>query len=441
MIDPTSIAKIIKQLHDTDNYWIAYSGGMDSHVLLHLVAQSLPRQHLTAVHINHGLSPHSHVWQQHCAEVCQQLNIQFQVLSVNAHPVPGQSPEAAARDARYDALLTLIDQNAALLTAHQQDDQAETLLLQMLRGGGTAGLAAMPAKKPFGNGYLIRPLLQFTRAELLSYAQQHDLTWIEDESNKDSRFDRNYLRLELFPILNKRWPHVKSILSKLAQQFADDEVILNTLAQIDLNQCQGHAQNSLSIDRLLELAEIRQRNSLRYWLRNLLGIFPSRTIVEAIQANIFHAKEDAQPLVEWQDRLIRRYENHLYIDQIPLPLDDEQIIGWQDLQQHLLLPAKLGHLVATWQDNPTQSVLLLPKNAELKIQFRQGGERLHVVGRQGSHPLKKLFQEWHIPPWLRDRMPLIYFEDTLIAVPGYGIAQEFAAQIGSAGYLIHWERN
>lgn len=438
MIIPATIAEIIRKLHSTDKYWIAYSGGLDSHALLHLLSQSFPLQQLTAIHINHGLSVNANLWQEHCRKTCEQLNVAFQAISVNAHPFPGQSPEAAARNARYDALITVIENNAALITAHQQDDQAETVLLQMLRGGGTAGLAAMPAKKIFGQGVLIRPLLNFTRADLLEYAQYHHLKWIDDESNNESRFDRNYLRLELFPMISQRWPHIKSILTKFSKQCADDEAILQTMSQIDINFCQDESDNSLIISKLLQLDEIRQRNTLRYWLRHFLGIFPSRNIIEAIQDNVLKAKKDAQPIVEWQDMKICRYEDHLYILREWQSLNSQEIIYWHNLREPLNLPARLGYLTATWVVTPTFPVLNLPHNAELQIKFRIGGERLHIIGRSGSHPLKKLFQEWHIPPWLRDRVPLIYYDDKFIAVPGLGIAQQNASRIGESGYLIQW---
>lgn len=441
MIQADNIAEIIKCLHITDKYWIAYSGGLDSHVLLHLLANAFPHQQLTAIHINHGLSPHADQWQEHCRAVSAQLNINFQALSINAHPIPGQSPEAAARDARYDALLTLIDHDVALLTAHQQDDQAETVLLQMLRGGGAAGLAAMPVIKAFGNGYLIRPLLNITRAELLEYAQAHQLHWIEDESNNDPCFDRNFLRLEIFPILNNRWPHANQLLAKFAQQCAEDEKLLKALADIDINLVRGLSQNILSIPQLLELNEIRQRNTLRYWLRNVQGIFPSRNVIHAIQNNILLAKHDAQPSVEWDNIIIRRFDNHLYATDGDVQHVVTQVVLWHDLMQPLLLPAKLGRLIATWQDKPTQPVLHLPKNVSLKITFRTGGEKIHPLGRMGGHDLKKLFQEWHIPPWERDRIPLIYYEDKLIAIPEYTIAQEYATQKGEPGYMINWHND
>ncbi len=440
MIKSDEIAESIKRLHHTEKYWIAFSGGVDSHVLLHLIAKVFPRHQLTAVHINHGLSPNAKQWQEHCRNVCKQLNINFLTLAVQAHPLPGQSPEAAARDARYDALKTLIEKDAVLLTAHQQDDQAETVLLQLLRGGGVAGLAAMPMIKNFGNGYLIRPLLNIKRAELELYAQTHQLQWIEDESNEDPRFDRNFLRLKLFPKLNERWPHATQLLAKFAQQCAEDEHILNTLAEIDINQIRGLTQNTLAISQLLQLNEIRQRNVLRYWLKNLQGIFPSRNIIRAIQNNILLAKPDAQPLVESDGVIIRRFDNYLYADFLIDQQAEAKEMTWHDLTQPLLLPTKLGRLIATWHDKSTQPVSRLPKNVVLKIVFRVGGEKIQPLGRKGNHVLKKLLQEWRVPPWQRDQIPLVYYENKLIAIPRYTIAQEFATQEGESGYMINWQR-
>lgn len=199
---------------------VGYSGGLDSHVLLHGLAMHRPywlTQKLEAIYVDHGLQTASAVWGEHCAEVCRDLNMPFRVLKIDARPVPGESPEAAARRARYAALAAELGFDSALLTAHHRDDQAETLLLQLLRGAGPYGLAAMPAVSRLGQGRLLRPFLEVDRAELLAYAGKHGLRWIEDASNTDTGFDRNYLRHRVLPLLRERWPAVNRTLSRSAR--------------------------------------------------------------------------------------------------------------------------------------------------------------------------------------------------------------------------------
>lgn len=452
MINSQQLAASIVHLQASHKYWVAYSGGLDSHVLLHLAAQVFPREQLAAVHINHGLSAHANEWENHCKTVCINLNIGFHAISVMAHPAPGESPEAAARNARYAAFADLLQKNECLLTAHQQDDQAETVLLQMLRGGGVRGLAAMPAKKVFGQGFLLRPLLNYTRDELTAYAKAHHLQWIEDDSNLALKFDRNYLRHQLFPVINKRWPHAPSTLSKLAQQCAEDEQLLNELAQQDYESVHGDMAHNpiivaslkgyaLSISRLLQLNEVRQRNVLRFWLRNVLGSSPSRAILQQIQHTILHSARDAQPQIHWENYTICRYADSLYL-LAPLPEHEpQQILSWMHLNTPLLLPEGLGSISTTWEVcfNHGRDILHLPEQTQLSVRFRQGGEKFHPVGRKGSHPLKKLMQEWKIPTWLRDYIPLLYYDGQLIAVPGFAIAAKYAAKVGESGYRIEWE--
>ena len=213
---------------------LAYSGGVDSQVLLHLLS-ALNKTHglnIRAVYIDHGLQQASKQWQQHCAKSCESLSIPFQSIYVNAH-AKGESPEAAARHARYGALAELISDDSCLLTAQHQDDQAETFLLQLFRGAGAAGLSAMPVYTKFSKGFHLRPLLGISQKQILDYAEHHQLSWVEDPSNQDHQYDRNYLRHSLMPLLKQRWPAIDKTLSVAAQQQAENASLINQLAQHD----------------------------------------------------------------------------------------------------------------------------------------------------------------------------------------------------------------
>ncbi|MDG4605564.1 MAG: tRNA lysidine(34) synthetase TilS, partial [Candidatus Contendobacter sp.] len=245
---------------------VGYSGGMDSHVLLHLLAMQRelwPERTLEAIYVDHGLHPASAVWGGHCARVCRELNVPFRTLRIDARPAPGESPEAAARQARYAALAAALEPDAALLTAHHRDDQAETLLLQLLRGAGPHGLAAMPEAARLGQGRLLRPLLNVDRAALLAYAHTQQLQWIEDASNADTGFDRNYLRHRILPLLRERWPAANRVLARSARLCAETAGWLDAEADADLARVMTARPDALSVPALRELSELRQRNLLR----------------------------------------------------------------------------------------------------------------------------------------------------------------------------------
>ncbi len=227
---------------------VAYSGGMDSHVLLHSLAglrDRLKLAPLNAIHINHGLSEQAGNWAHHCQSICEQLAIPLQIINVDAQPVSGQSPEEAAREARYSALAGALPDNSCLLTAHHRRDQAETLMLQLLRGGGVQGTAAMPPWCEFAQGILLRPLLDCSHEQLLVYAAAHQLDWVDDDSNTDTRFDRNYLRHQVMPDLRQRWPAVDAILARVARRHAETSELLNDLAATDLITVQARSPDCL----------------------------------------------------------------------------------------------------------------------------------------------------------------------------------------------------
>ncbi len=428
-----NLLAVIERLPPARRYWIAYSGGLDSHVLLHALAavrDRLPAETLCAVHVNHGLSPAADEWAEHCLAVCDSLDIPCRILHVDAHPGKGESPEAAARNARYQAISFLMEATDGLLTAHHQNDQAETVLLQLLRGGGPRGLAAMPRRDVFGSGWRGRPLLDFSRDDLQSYAQSEQLCWIEDESNYDTGIERNFLRHKVIPLLRSHWPALGKTLSRVAAHSAEAAELLDQLAAQDFVT---GPEGELDINRLKMLPPVRQRNLLRYWIRQSGLPLPDSIHLQRIIDEILPAAADASPLVSWAGAEVRRYRDRLYA-MAPLPLHDSSRIHDWDMAGAFHLPdgSVLHALPVTGQGIKH----VLCQNARVTVRFRRGGERCRPAGRTHTRQLKKLLQEQGIPPWQRERIPLIYLGDELAAVVGLFICEPFQAGRGEAGVKI-----
>ena len=280
---------------------VGYSGGVDSHALLHyLAAHRAQLPPLLAVHIQHGLHPDSPQWSLHCEAVCGALNIDFVSIPVQLEDIAAQGLEAAARTARYAAFSTLLAAGDMLLTAQHQQDQAETVLLQLLRGGGVKGLAAMPTAMPLGAGTLCRPLLLLSQSDIMVYAKQHKLTWIEDPSNADSRWDRNYLRQQVMPLLQNRWPAMGDTLSRSAAHCAEASDLLATLAAQDMTVmgC-DKASETLPIADLLALPLSQCKNVLRHWFMWRSLPTPSAVQLEQIIETVWEAPENQSPENVW----------------------------------------------------------------------------------------------------------------------------------------------
>ena len=424
---------------DIQGLILGYSGGIDSHVLLHLLVsqrQNWEGRTLTAGYVDHGLQPASAQWGQHCAEVCRKLKVDFRLLRVDARPQPGESPEAAARRARYQALEQLLGEQDALLTAHQRDDQAETLLLQLLRGAGPHGLAAMPLVAPLGRGLLWRPLLNVERAEILAYAEYHGLQWIEDASNLSREPDRNYLRHEILPLLKVRWPAVSTTVARSARLCAEAAALLDDLADLDLIRTATERPDCLAISALRALDEKRQRNALRCWFRKLRLPTPNAHHLEHILRDAIAAPRDRQPLIHWPGCEVRRYRERLYAMAPLPPHDSSQVFSLSSELTEFSIPG-IGQLrLNRVQDQGVRLAALI--GSSLTLRFRRGGERFRPIGRSHSQELKKLFQEAGIPPWERDRLPLLYVNEVVAAVVGVGVSAEWAASAGEEGMVLEF---
>ncbi len=416
---------------------IAYSGGMDSHVLLHLLWRRQGPEPLLAVHVNHGLSPQANHWETHCRRVCDALGIACHTERVTITP-GSQGLEASARAARYAVFKTQLDDGDLLVFGHHADDQAETLLYRLLRGGVPAG---MPVTRPLGRGRLLRPLLDIPRAVLRDYAERLCLNWIEDESNTRLDFDRNYLRHRVLPTLTARWPDAVARLQRAAARSRAAAELERDLAAIDLaglDERPERVGRSLSLAGLAALATHRQRNLLRHWqLLGATGQEPGTRHLDSLFRDLIGAAPDAVPLVEWSGGQWRRFRDRLYL--LPAhwgasPSRDRGPWPWSP-EMPLELPDG-AHLRARCA--PGRGVRVTVPGVPLSVRYRQGGERVHPLGRGASNTLKKVLLERGLEPWLRDRVPLIERAGELIAVGDLFVCQSAAAGFAEPGWLPEW---
>lgn len=396
---------------------LAYSGGLDSTVLLHLLSAlreaggAAQAWELRAVHVNHHLQPDADRWAQRCRAQCRALGVPFVLRHLRLQPGRGVSLEAAARDARYAVLGGLLARDEVLATAHHEDDQFETLLLQLMRGAGLAGLAAMPEFARFGAAWLARPFLTVERRALEDWARANALEWVEDPSNRDLRFDRNFIRQEITPRLRARWPAAAATASRSARHLADARELLDSLAEADLAAVSTDA--SLELAALTALTAPRARNLVRHWIARRGLPLPDERHLARILTELPAARADSSPEVVWPGAAVRRYRGRLYCV-APLPAACGELSwSWRENPEIDLGPG-LGRLGL--RPDPRGFIALAGLPARLALRWRSGGERLQPRASAPRRPLKDLLREAAIPPWLRGRLPLIYAGSRLIAV-------------------------
>ncbi len=407
---------------------IALSGGLDSTVLLHLLAtlgqtEQLPPLH--AIHIHHGLQAAGDAWPQHCQQLCDALGVSLRVIAV--HVAAGASVERAARDARYQAFAQAVGEGEVLMTAQHRDDQAETLLFRLLRGAGVRGLGGMPVSRPLARGVLVRPLLDCTRAELVAYATEHNLRWVEDPSNDNLAYARNHLRHQVFPQFQAHWPQAVQSLARSAAHLREAQGLLDELAEMDLAAAKTPSAHawltlpSLPLQPLLGLSPERQRNALRYWLAPLTLLPDSEHW--AGWNDLRDAAVDATPVWRLAQGELQRSAGRLWWlsgDWLSAPSPP---LAWSDTTQALVLP-----------QNGVLSIEGQAPQGRLSIRYRQGGEVVNVPGR-GHRDLKRLLNELAIPAFVRPRLPLLYCDDELLAVAN------LPAIRGPVGvhWKLHWQ--
>ncbi len=439
--DQSGLLEILKALPGCDRLLIAYSGGMDSHVLLYAI-WSL-RSELTAeihvVHINHGLQSDASEWAKSCSDFCRSHQIPITVVEVDATADKGESREAVARDSRYQAICNLMVVGDILLTAHHSEDQAETVLLQLLRGSGPSGLSAMPVINGFGPGFHARPLLGYSRSDLAEYAKQNQLQWLEDFSNSDTSFDRNFLRHQIVPLLKQRWPAMEKTISRSASHCAEAQQLIEEAARIDLLDMQlGQDNNSMSVAALSALPPPRARAVIRTWINDAGLRVPDTARLDRVLREMLTAREDRNPVVHWADVELRRYRERLYLMSALQDLDPATELEW-DGESHLELPSGLGTLLVAPAKTGISSRAW--EEGVITVCFRAGGERCKPLGRDSSKNLKKLFQEHGIPPWERGRVPLIMLDGRLAAVGDLWLCDGFKAGENDSALRLCWKRH
>ena len=426
------------RLHSANNQiFVGYSGGVDSHVLLHLLANTVvPKKHVTAVYVHHGLQDCADDWQIHCKKIARNLGLNFLALQVNGHAKKGDSPEESARNARYQAFNQLITKNSVLLFAQHRQDQVETVLLQLFRGAGLKGLSAMPETTQMGAGLLLRPFLDSSQEDIINYANQHALHWVEDPSNQNDAYDRNYLRHQIIPLIERRWKGVDKAVLRSARHCSQAQQLLASRAKSEMLLVYDENNQSLNIADLL-LKEIAQQQwIIREWMAYLNLRMPSVKLLERILTDVLLAKKDANPVIQHENCNIRRYQNRLCAVWDKPKVSPSTEVIWQNIQQALYLTDQSKLQLMASESGIAKRYF---NDALVQIKYRTGGEKIALAHRTGRHSLKKLFQEEKIPPWKRENIPLIYINGKIAAIADLWVSAEFYSEAVEPCLKITWQ--
>ncbi|WP_040977458.1 tRNA lysidine(34) synthetase TilS [Necropsobacter massiliensis] len=403
-------------------FLLGFSGGLDSSALLGLFAELRKKQPhfmLRAIHIHHGLSRNADQWAQHCQNLCQQLEIPLIIEKVRVDTRAGI--EAGARDARYSAIKKHLHENEILVTAHHQQDQTETFFLALKRGSGLQGLSAMAVKSAVNNLPIFRPLLPFSRAQLEDYVRALKLPWIEDESNADNHYERNFLRHQILPRLRRRWPHFDHAVQRSARHCFEQQQLIDELINRDFQQYYAKSDRTFDISGFAQFSVLRQKALLRRWLAALNLAMPSVVQLEQLITDVISARADRNPQFHWQNQVIRRYRNRLYLTEnfadlskIRLDIQPNQTIALPDNLGTLRLHETQEGLLAQWQHYHQP---LPTTDLPIQIRFAYSGA---VRNKNGvNQDIKKLWQQAEVPVWQRRRIPLIFYGEQFKSAVGF----------------------
>lgn len=410
---------------------VGLSGGVDSVVLLHLLHGLAPRYSwkLAALHVHHGISQNADDWAEFCMHLCERLDIPICVKKIDIAPLRAEGMEAAARQLRHAAFAGQPCDYVAL--AHHQDDQVETLLLQLLRGAGVRGASSMPEISA-ASTKIVRPLLHCTREEIVEYAREHELQWVEDESNADDRYPRNFLRHRLLPLLAEKFPAYRATLSRSAEHFAEAGELLDDLASMD--GAHAISGGTLSVAALQGLSVSRAKNLLRYFLHQMKAPMPQAMRLDEMLHQLLSARDDADVRIDFGGWQMRRFRKRAYALRMQTEFDPDFVLPWQG---ELQLGWPAADIVVNFLQSTGQGVSLAKlKRCSVTLRLRRGGEALRPGSKSATRSLKNLFQEQGIPPWQRDRLPLLYCGEELVCVPGIAIAAEYQCREGEMGMRL-----
>jgi tRNA(Ile)-lysidine synthase len=416
---------------------VGYSGGLDSTVLLHALA-ALPGQRargLRALHVHHGLHPQADAWAAHCEATCREWNVPYELARVEVGLDSGLGIEGAARAARHSAFACALAPGETLALAHHRGDQAETVLLRLLRAAGGDSLAAMHARRAFAQGAIWRPLLSLPRADLLEYARVQGLAWIEDPSNADPRFDRNFLRTRVLPSLRERWPEAEAALARSATLLAEDAHLLEHEAALRLALARTPEPRTLATAPLLALSAPWRARVLRHWLATLGLPPPPGRAFALIDAELLGSRHDAQPEYRWAGLRLQRWRGLLHVETETSALPVNFHCEW-DGAAALSLPGGGLLQIARADAAPPLPGELAP----LRVGARHGGERIRLPGREHSHALKDCLLRSGVPPWLRRGLPLLRAPDEELLAAGDAVLSERWQRLcGTRGLTLRWQ--
>jgi len=413
---------------------VALSGGVDSVVLLHLLHQLQEKHRFTlkASHVHHGLSKHADQWVKFCEALCRKWSIALEVHHIQLPKKKSLGIEGEARRLRYEKLLK--SQTDLVVLAHHEDDQAETFLLQLIRGAGVKGLSSMAHFDDTRR--LWRPLLNASRIDIESYAKKHKLKWIEDESNQNIDFDRNFIRSKILPLLKNRFNHIIKVISRSATHLAEAQHLLDDLARLDLKSLlkSNNYKHKLNVKTLDKLSNARAKNVLRFWLEINAQLMPSKDLLDELLRQVLTAKKDATIKIYLSKEFeIRRYQDEIYIVSKNQQTHKNYEIIWAG-ESEIILPN--GQKLTFKKVKGRGIHLKFLGHQKLKIRNRQGGESFKPDSKRPTKKIKQLLQESDLPPWERENLPLIFVGDELAAVPNFGVDIKFQTKSKELGLEV-----
>jgi len=436
-------------LTQNDSLIIAFSGGLDSSVLLFAAIQ-LYRQNkipnLAAAHVNHGLQSSSNDWQNHCQQQCDSYQIACYSKQLNLSQL-NKTSEEDARNGRYQFFKELVEDGQTMAFAHHLNDQVETLLFRLFRGTGIHGMSGIPASRKLFKGQLIRPLLDFSREQLKAYAVDNKLQWIEDPSNQSSQYHRNFIRNKVVPLIQTKWPKASNSIANFSLLAKEQVSILDEVAKEDLNQIEL-TPKTLCLEKLIKLSIARQKNLLHFWIKKKTASPTNGSDIEELIKQLGLDTEDnnssdselkqKQIEIKISSGFLRSYNGELYFCHQQEPVALTEKVDWDDLKENLQLDNGV-ELTAEFSNENTLQIRLPKENEKITVRPRVGGEVAHPFGRNHSTDLKKIYQELKVPPWQRKWLPIIYYNDQIVAVPNVFVDQCMWLEGDDVGFSVKFD--